>query len=65
MFAKWNRSDTPGAAVEVIKDGKVVYRRAFRMADIEQGRPVTPSTTFHVASLLEIESLPSSKALDG
>lgn len=51
LFATWNRSDTPGAAVEVIKDGKVVYRHAFGMADIEQGRPITPSTAFHVASL--------------
>jgi CubicO group peptidase (beta-lactamase class C family) len=51
LFAKWNRPDAPGAAVEVVKDGKVVYRRAFGMADIEQGRPITPSTAFHVASL--------------
>lgn len=51
LFARWNKADTPGAAVEVVKDGKVVYRRAFGMADIEQGRPITPSTDFHVASL--------------
>ena len=51
LFAKWNRPDTPGAAVEVAKDGKVVYRHAFGMADIEQGRAVTPLTIFHVASL--------------
>lgn len=51
LFAKWDRSDTPGAAVEVVKHGKVIYRRAFGMANIEQGRPVTPLTAFHVASL--------------
>src|SRR6185312_12548510 len=51
LFARWNRADTPGAAVGVIKDGEVVYRRAFGMADIEQDRPITPSTIFHVASL--------------
>ena len=51
LFARWNRTDTPGAAVEVVADGKVVYRRGFGMADIEQGRPITPSTPFHVASL--------------
>ena len=51
LFAKWNRPDAPGAAVEVVKDGRVVYRAAFGMADIEQGRPITPSTPFHVASL--------------
>lgn len=51
LFARWDRADTPGAAVEVIKDGKIVYRHAFGMADIEQDRPITPSTAFHVASL--------------
>lgn len=51
LFAKWNSPDTPGAAVEVAKDGKVVYRHAFGMADIEQGRAITPLTIFHVASV--------------
>ncbi|BDU19978.1 serine hydrolase [Dyella sp. GSA-30] len=51
LFAKWDNPDTPGAAVEVVKDGKVVYRHAFGMADIEQGRAITPSTIFHVASV--------------
>ncbi len=51
LFARWNGTDTPGAAVEVVQDGKVVYRRAFGMADIEQGRPITPTTDFHVASV--------------
>lgn len=51
LFAKWNKPGVPGAAVEVVKDGKVVYRRAFGMADIEQGRRIAPMTQFHVASL--------------
>ncbi|MDN2708139.1 serine hydrolase [Janthinobacterium sp. SUN118] len=51
LFAKWNRADTPGAAVMVVKDGQRVYRGSFGMADIEQNRPITPSTSFHVASL--------------
>lgn len=51
LFARWNHRDTPGAAVEVLRAGKVIYRRAFGMADIEQGRPITPATPFHVASL--------------
>lgn len=51
LFAKWNKPGVPGAAVEVVKDGKVVYRHAFGMADIEQGRPITPTTDFHIASL--------------
>ncbi|NLR74365.1 serine hydrolase domain-containing protein [Leeia aquatica] len=51
LFAAWNHADTPGAAVAVLRDGQVVYRKAFGMADIEQGRAITPTTRFHVASL--------------
>lgn len=51
LFARWNRRDTPGAAVEVRRDGQVVYRRTFGMADIEQGRPITPTTPLYVASV--------------
>lgn len=51
LFARWNHQDTPGAAVEVLQGGQVVYRKAFGMADIEQGRAISPGTRFHVASL--------------
>ncbi len=51
LFSPWNQPDTPGAAVAVLRGGEVVYRRAFGMADIEQGQAITRSTSFHVASL--------------
>jgi len=51
LFAKWNSLNTPGAAVAVIKDGIVVYRKGFGCAQLEYGIPITPSTVFHVASV--------------
>lgn len=51
LFARWQQPQSPGAAVLVVKEGRVVYRAAFGMADIEQARPLTPSTPVHVASL--------------
>ncbi len=51
LFAKWNSLDTPGAAVAVVKDGLVVYRKGFGCAQLEYGIPITPSTVFHVASV--------------
>ena len=51
LFAKWNSLNTPGAAVAVIKDGLVVYRKGFGCAQLEYGIPITPSTVFHVASV--------------
>ena len=51
LFAQWNSLNTPGAAVAVIKDGLVVYRKGFGCAQLEYGIPITPSTVFHVASV--------------
>ena len=51
LFAKWNSLDTPGAAVVVVKDGMVVYRKGFGCAQLEYGIPIMPSTVFHVASV--------------
>ncbi len=51
LFSKWNTLDSPGAAVAVIKDGMVIYRKGFGCAQLEYGIPITPSTVFHVASV--------------
>jgi len=51
LFAPWNTLDSPGAAVAVVKDGLVVYRKGFGCAQLEYGVPITPSTVFHVASV--------------
>jgi CubicO group peptidase (beta-lactamase class C family) len=51
LFAPWNSLNTPGAAVAVIKDGMVIYRKGFGCANLEYGIPITPSTVFHVASV--------------
>ena len=51
LFEKWNSVDSPGAAVAIIKDGMVVYRKGFGSAQLEYNIPITPSTVFHVASV--------------
>ena len=51
LFASWNRTNSPGAAVVVVHRGSVVLRRGFGMADVEAGIPITPATVFDAASL--------------
>jgi CubicO group peptidase (beta-lactamase class C family) len=51
LFAKWARRDTPGGALVVLKDGKIIYERGYGMANLEYGFPNTPTTIFHVASI--------------
>lgn len=51
LFAAYDRLDSPGASVAVVKDGKVVYKDGFGSANLEYDIPNTPSTVFHIASI--------------
>ncbi len=51
LFAEWDRTDTPGVVVAVARSGRVVYEKAFGMANLEHGVPMTPETVFMVASV--------------
>jgi CubicO group peptidase (beta-lactamase class C family) len=51
LFAAWDKPDSPGVAIAVIKDGAVVYRRGYGSANLEYDIPITPATVFHVASV--------------
>lgn len=51
IFALWNRPDSPGCAVAVLRDAEVVHARGYGMADLEHDVPITPATVFHAASV--------------
>src|SRR5436190_8839473 len=51
LFAKWNKPDSPGCALAVIKEGKVIYERGYGCANLEYGTPITPSSVFYIASV--------------
>lgn len=51
LFAAWDKPDSPGVAIAVIKDGAVVYKRGYGSANLEYDIPITPATVFHVASV--------------
>ena len=44
-------ADQPGAAVIVVKDGQVVYRKAIGMASLELGVPLQPDMVFRLGSI--------------
>ncbi len=50
LFAKWNRLDSPGCAVGIIKGGELVYSKGFGSANLEYRIPNTPQTVFETAS---------------
>ncbi|MEM8931775.1 MAG: serine hydrolase domain-containing protein [Acidobacteriota bacterium] len=52
LFEPWNRDDSPGAAVVVLQDGKPLYRKAFGLASLEDGTPITvDGTAFDIGSV--------------
>jgi CubicO group peptidase (beta-lactamase class C family) len=50
-FAAWDTPATPGCALGVLKDGKMLYTHGYGLADVEHSVPVTSTTVFHIASL--------------
>lgn len=51
LFAAWDRQDTPGCVVLVRQDGATLYQRAFGMANLELGVPLSLSSVFLLASV--------------
>ncbi|HLL96935.1 MAG TPA: serine hydrolase [Spirosoma sp.] len=51
LFAEWNKPGSPGAAVGVVHQGKLIYAKGFGEADLETGARIGPETIFHIASV--------------
>src|SRR3984885_2179116 len=51
IFAKWDRTDSPGCALSVMQGGKIIYKHAYGMANLDHDVILTTDTPFHVASI--------------
>jgi len=51
LFNQWDKVDTPGCALAVIKDGKIIYKRGYGMANLEHNIPISPKTVFYIGSV--------------
>jgi len=51
IFARWDKTVSPGGSLAVIHDHEIVYARGYGMAQLDYGVPNTPSTIFHIASI--------------
>jgi CubicO group peptidase (beta-lactamase class C family) len=51
IFALWDRPNSPGCALAVIKDGRIIYTRGYGMANLEHDIPITPATIFDTGSV--------------
>ncbi len=53
IFAEWSASkqNKPGLAIAVIKEHKIVYKKAFGYANLEYDIPITTKSVFDIASV--------------
>ena len=51
LFERFNRTPSPGLAIAVVDDGRVILRKGYGMANLEDQIPITPSTVFDIASV--------------
>lgn len=50
LFEHWDRSDSPGCSLGIVRDGRLIYERGYGMANLEHDIPITSDTVFRIAS---------------
>lgn len=51
LFAPWDKPESPGAAVGVFKDGKIIYAKGYGIANLDYDIPMSPQTALRTGSL--------------
>ena len=51
LFERYVQPGSPGCALAVIKDGQIVYKQGYGLANLEYNVPITPSTVFNIGSM--------------
>ncbi|MDR6457556.1 CubicO group peptidase (beta-lactamase class C family) [Chryseobacterium vietnamense] len=51
LVSSYSRSHAPGMAVGIIQEGKIIYKKTYGLANLEDRIPVTDSTAFDIASV--------------
>jgi CubicO group peptidase (beta-lactamase class C family) len=51
IFSAYSKPGSPGCAVGVIQDGNFVFRKAYGLASLELGVPLSPQSVFYMGSV--------------
>ncbi|MDQ0064868.1 serine hydrolase domain-containing protein [Chryseobacterium lathyri] len=51
LLKTYNQANAPGMGVAIIKDGKVIYKKTYGLANLENKTLITDSTAFNIASV--------------
>ena len=50
IFSQYSALESPGCAVAVMKNGEIVYKQGYGLANLEYRIPFLPSTVFNIGS---------------
>jgi CubicO group peptidase (beta-lactamase class C family) len=51
LFEAWGEPDSPGCALGIVRDGKLILARGYGMANLDDKIPITPKSVFEVGSV--------------
>ncbi len=59
LFAAYDKPDSPGCALGVVRDGNFVYKRGYGTASLELGVPIASESVFYMGSISKQFTAPS------
>ena len=51
LFKQWDNKHSPGAAIGIIQNGKLIYTKEYGMANLDYEIPLTVNSQFYIASI--------------
>jgi beta-lactamase family protein len=64
-LCRLDKPGSPGCALDVYRNGKIIFANRYGLANIEDGIPISPQTVFDVGSLAKQFTAASILLLDG
>jgi len=53
LFKKWDNNNSPGCALGIVKDGQLIYKRGYGMANLDYNIPISSKSVFEIASMVK------------
>ena len=50
LFMEWDNTHSPGAAIGIIKEGKLIYTKGYGIANLDYGIPISADSKFYIPS---------------